>query len=457
MKSSWFVLYTLLLLCGLGMAAPSHYIPPPPVNNNRTTNAVLWQLGKMDDSSAELADYKRASAQLNVPGDWQARVDWTALPKGLKADINPSLNIHYQLARLPRNGVWLSFKLLHSDKAGAQMAVFSNRLMAGLIQLWGTGGTNSSYHWQKTYQLYIPKELLVRGDNVLRLEATRPAWSDAASNASTWWEWDYLKLEALGAPAQEPLHGKMTYLGTTLKQSGNDFRIDARTLAIAPTTFKWMGIAYSGNTIRADYWYDVGNQQPNRLEYLQMLRDLNMSVCVDHISSYHFGLDPNGQMPPSTKDDLKTFFDKYSSYFQYYELENEPTGFAGPHKWGGTHAAIMQLANYINSIKPAHVKTVAPGWAYWDKGGTPNGWEADPVMRRQIEDLCQATNGHSYGFSYTQDRGGSFIENLKTYGGVTDGWPKEYINSTCYRSRHSMENASRKQTTLSTKPCGVTA
>ncbi|MBV9469148.1 MAG: hypothetical protein JO316_10835 [Abitibacteriaceae bacterium] len=35
--------------------------------------------------------------------------------------------------------------------------------------------------------------------------------------------------------------------------------------------------------------------------------------------------------------------------------------------------------------------------------------------------------------------------------------PPIYFNSTCYRSRHSMENASRKQTTLSTKPCGVTA
>ncbi len=397
---------------------------------------TLWQIGTADDSSAEFSDYNAALGSVDAAGP-----SLKSVPKGLKADVNASISIRYTLASVPRNGVRFRFKLLSAHKNGAQMAVFSNTLMAGLIQLWGTQGTSSPYQWKKTYDLYIPRELLRRGPNTLRLQAARPLWAGPEWDDSLRFEWDYLALQVLGAPASEPVHGKMFYLGTTLKHSGSDFKVDEHTVALAPVALQWLGVAYSGNAVRADFWYDVANQQPARLQYLQALRDLNMRVVVDNMGSGHFKLNDDGTMPDKAKADLKAFFDAYGSLFQFYELENEPTNFVGANKWGGTHAAIIALAKYINSIKPPHVIVAAPGWAYGDKQGIPVGWEADPSMRRQIEDLSGATNGHSYGFSYADNKGGSFVEQLRTFEGVSDGWLKPYVNTeTGANNWHSEEN-----------------
>ncbi len=412
--------------------------------NNREKNIPLWQAGKADDSSAEFGDYDAGAKGVVIAANALAGSDWKSVPKGLKASVNPALTIRYSLRAVPANGIELSFKLLHAHKNGPQMAVFSNGLMAGLIQLWGMADTTSPHRWKKTYRLYIPKEMLLRGENALQLQAPRPLWSDAKADPFVWWEWDYLRLAALGAPATEPMHGKMAWLGTTIKQSANNFNYDARTLAITPVMCQWLGIAYSNNPIRADFWHDVSGQQPMRMEFLKELRDLNMTVVADHISSYHASLEADGALSDKTKTDIAAFFTTYGSLFQFYELANEPTGIMGNSKWGGSHAALMILARYINSIKPAHVKTTAPGWAYTDKVGTPPGWERNPAMRRQIEDLCQATNGHSYGFSYADNAGGSFVENLATYGGVSDGWPKPFVNTeTGTNNWHSESNGTR--------------
>ena len=47
---------------------------------------------------------------------------------------------------------------------------------------------------------------------------------------------------------------------------------------------KWLGIAYSGNTMRANFWHDVVDQQPKRMAYLQLLASYNMTVMADFIS-----------------------------------------------------------------------------------------------------------------------------------------------------------------------------
>jgi hypothetical protein len=394
----------------------------------------LWRLGVADGNSAEFADYGpapspaatptgAAAPAVDVPADWKTRTDWKLVPKGLKGDVRPAMDIGYDLPAVPANGVMFSFKLLHAYKGGSEMAVLSNGVMAGMIQLWGTGGTNSTWPWRKTYRLYIPKELLTAGRNVLRLEAPRPLWSDAGVDKFMWWQWDYLQLDALGEPAREPIHGKMTWLGTTMKHSANDFFVNDHTLRVAGPTLRWLGVAYSGNTIRADFWYDVGSQQPRRMEYLQLLRGLNMSVLVDYISSNHFRADADGGLPQKMRDAMDEFFRKYGSLFQYYEISNEPGMFGGD--WKPT----IETARYVNRIKPPHVVTVAPGWAYADRKGSPKGWPRKANCRQAVEALCQATNGHSYGFSYADNRGGSFVENLRTFQGVQDGWPMEYVNT----------------------------
>ncbi|MGD0090296.1 MAG: hypothetical protein ABSE73_10285 [Planctomycetota bacterium] len=391
---------------------------------SQSANTVLWQIGTPDDSSKEFADYQRGNPEaLAIAAENKVQLGPATVSKGLKASVNPSMEITYTLPAVPKHGALFSFKLLHAPKGGAQMGVFSNGIMAGLIQLWGTHGTASPYHWKKTYRLYVPGELLTQGANALRLTAPRPLWSDASVDQQMWWEWDYLMLEALAAPVREPIHGTMSYLGTTMKHSANDFFVNDDTLRLAPLALRWMGIAYSGNTIRADFWYDVVRMQPRRLEYLQLLRDLNLTVIVDNISGSHYRVGPEGKMPQQMKAALQKFFDTYGSLCQWYELGNEPCMF------GGGLAETLELAKYLSEIKPPHVKTAACGWAYGGGKGTPKNWDANVLQRRVVEEDCQATNGHSYGFSYADNKGGSFIENLATYQGVQDGWPIEFVNT----------------------------
>ena len=403
--------------------------------------ATLWQIGRADDSAAEFSAKVVApggAIALAVPADWAGCSDWSSFPDGLRGDSRPALEVAYDLPAVPANGVVFSFKLLNAPKSGAQMAVFSNRLMAGLVQLWGTAGSSSPYQWKKTYRLYIPKEMLAAGKNVLRLQTVRPIWSDASADKQIWFQWDWLRLEALAAPAREPIHGNVAYLGTTLRQSSGTFAVNDDTLRLAPDAFSWLGIAYSGNTIRCDFWQDVARQQPRRLEYLQLLRDLNLTAMVDFVSGSHFHNDKTGKMPPRVEQAMEEFFASYGQLFQYYELGNEPCMF------GGGLAETLEVGRLVNRLKAPHVKATAVGWAYGGGRGTPINWDADPANRRRVEALCQATNGHSYGYSYADNRGGSFLETLATYGGVEDGWPVECLASeTGTNDWHSEENGPR--------------
>ena len=285
------------------------------VGQLEAANPVLWQLGQADDSAAEFSDYQPAASEpLTVPADWQTRMTWNLVPKGLRASTNPAWEIRYDLATVPEHGVLFSFKLLNAPKSGPQLAVFSNRLLAGLIQLWGTAETNSPFPWKKTYRLYIPRELLLAGSNVLRLEATRPLWSDASVDARVWWEWDFLRLEALATAPREPVHGAVVYLGTTLKQD-EGFNINDDLLRMTPAMLQWFGIAYSGNTLRADFWFDVERAQPRRLEYLRLLRDLNLTVLVDFVSGSHFRLAKDRTLPANIQSAMVDFFRQYGDLF----------------------------------------------------------------------------------------------------------------------------------------------
>ena len=162
-------------------------------------DTLLWQIGKADDKSDEFVDFKAASQQIEIPQGRSESAATASAGKGLHGVAHSQLQIAYHLNALPAHGVLFSFKLLDATKNGPQMAVFSNDLMAGLIQLSGTAETNSAYPWKKTYRLYIPRELLAAGRNVLTLKSCRPLWSDASVGPRLWWKWDYLRLEALAA------------------------------------------------------------------------------------------------------------------------------------------------------------------------------------------------------------------------------------------------------------------
>jgi hypothetical protein len=231
----------------------------------------------------------------------------------------------------------------------------------------------------------------------------------------------------------------------TMSDAGFDLNDD--TLRLTPVVLKWLGMAYSGNTMRANFWYDVGNQQPKRLEYLQLLASYNMTVLADFISGNHFKDDPDGQMPPNMKEALKTFLQANGKYIQFYELGNEPCMFGT--MAGGGLAEYVNLAKELNADKPAYMKTVAPGWAYGGgKGGAPWNWDSFVDNRREVEKLCDGINGHSYGYSYADNRGGSFVSELEDFGEVEDGWPKEYLTSeTGANNWHSEENGTHQAST----------
>jgi hypothetical protein len=413
------------------------------------SGSLIWQIGIPDDLSTEFGDFHRGPEVVDIPsvGAVIDAAGCANISRGVSGPINPTFDINYPLTEIPRNGALFTIKLIRAPKSGAQMAVFSNGEFAGMIQLWGTAGTDYPYPWRKTYRLYIPRELLKAGQNELRFTAPHSLWSDASSDKEQWWDWDYLKLEALDSPIAEPWHGKISYLGSTMTMNDSHFTLDDNTLLLAPVVLKWLGIAYSGNTMRANFWIDVGNQQPRRLEYLQLLAQYNMTVLADFISGNHFTNDPGGQMPQKMKGALKGFLGNEGKFIQYYELGNEPCMF-GAARSGGL-AEYLTLARELIADKPASMKIVAPGWAYGGgKGGSPANWDSFVDNRRQVEKLCDAINGHSYGYSYTDNRGGSFVSELEDFGEVEDGWPKEYLTSeTGSNNWHSEENGAHQSST----------
>lgn len=137
--------------------------------------------------------------------------------------------------------------------------------MAGLIQIVGLNGGNTTRKFKETYELYIPKEMLKVGPNELKLSLDRGLYAGAEGDEFHWFEWDYAKLEALGAPATEPIHGRYIRLGTALVSHVLKDR-DLQTMEVT----KWLGLAYSGNVIRSSQF---------SREWLTALRDLNWHPC----------------------------------------------------------------------------------------------------------------------------------------------------------------------------------
>ncbi len=372
------------------------------------SGTLIWQLGERDNLYNEFGNFHKGPEVVAIP-DGTPIIDacnCSKISEGVRASTNSPFDVRYNLKEVPKYGALFTFKLIAAPATGSQMAVFSNGTLAGLIQLWGTTGTDYPYSWRKTYRLYIPKEMLKPGANELRFTAPHPLWSDASADTQMWWKWDYLKMEALGAPISEPWHGNISYLGTNLTFSDTSFAIDENTLHLAPIALKWLGIAYSGNTIRVCFWYDVDKVLTRKMEYLKLLGSLNMTTVVDYISGGHFRNDSNGQIPSKIKDALAAFFRQYGEDVQFYELGNEPCMFGDTN--GGGLAEYLALAKYIDEIKPPSVLLVAPGWAYGGgRGGLPTNWDACAQNRREIEKLCDVINGHSYGYSYTNSKGGS--------------------------------------------------
>lgn len=362
---------------------------------------VLWQLGLDDQNSAEFSDYKTAKPEnVAVPADWSTRTDWSQVSKGVSMTKNGAVVVSYSLDAVPEHGVEFSFRSLDAYVSVPQLAVFSNDTMAGLIQIVGLNGGNTNRKYKETYRLYIPKEMLKTGTNELKLEMDRGLYAGPGGDSYLWFEWDFAKLEALGGPAQEPIHGRYTRLGTSLVPHVLK-DLDIQNVDVA----KWLGLAYSGNVIRSGQ---------NSREWLLALRDLNLAPVNIPFGTY---IDDatlrTGVVPESVKTYYKKLIEDHGDLFEFLEIDNEPGVF------DNAFLADLALATYLKETKAEllpWLTTVAPGWAYWPSKGTPDGWERDPAYRRQIEDLVDMTNGHSYSLSgIAGGEGGALNETMKTY------------------------------------------
>lgn len=389
-------------------------------------NTLLWQLGKANGSSSEMADWNGPSS-VTVPGDWSTRTDWSILPKGLKLNQTGSLEITYTLNAIPEFGVeWSSF-VLDANTSIPQLAVFSNGQMVGLIQIAGLNGSGSKSKFAQTYRLYIPKEMLKAGKNRLLLKADRGLYADKSGDGHIWWEWDYMRLNKLEAPAQEPVHGRITHLGTTL---ANGFDYNENAVRLLPQLSKWLGSAYGGNMYRTSFWSDTqSSYSAFGRNYLMTLKDLNITPLMDIFGGNIMRNQEvlNGTIPASVRKHYLDFVDQYGDLYEYLEVDNEPGLFGSSLKG---NLAIARMLNEERRTRQTNLKIVAPGWAYWPSKGIPDGWERNPEYRRQVEDLADFTNGHSYGGSgIAQARGGALPETLLTYPEAADGLPKPMIMS----------------------------
>ncbi len=393
--------------------------PPTPL-----PGTPLWTLGRDDRSASELADYGSDSVDsLTVPDDWNSRSDWSILPKGLKLDQNGTLVINYSLGEVPTDGVEFRFRLLDAHQVTPQLAVFSNEILAGVIQLVGLEGSDVDLTFQEIYRLYIPKEFLQAGENKLRLSLDRGLYADETGDRFHRFVWDYLTLESLAEPATEPIHGRYVHLGNDFR--ANDANIKARTAFLLT---KWSGVAYSGNWMRVGITIEQNNLADSRRAYLETLRDLNFNT-MPLVFSTNFLNDEAAGGSVTTKGikQFETYLESYGDLLTALEISNEPGLFNTEQV---SNVAVTQLVLDKRATYAPQLKVVAPGWAYWPTNGTPSGWARQPDQRRPVEELADLTNGHSYTTSGTQGIGGSLAETLRTYNDYDgDGFPKPMVMS----------------------------
>lgn len=399
---------------------------------------VLWRLRQTAEAARSLETEGIAAQNL--------------LSSGMNAAQNAILNLHYTLTKIPDNGVLFHVKINNASKAIPQMAVFSNHQLSGIIQIAGVEGANAASAFHKTYELYIPKEMLSLGANELKLEAIHCLYCSASENKYLWWTWDELSLSGLLAPIQEPIHGSYIQTGTNL--NNNQYYYDDAAVMHLPYVMKWLGIAYSGNIMRTGCASNIGKSCAAIQPYYETLKEYNMQAVSFNLFTGNVKLKADGSLSDEAVQILKNYLTEYGSLFQYYEVDNEPGLF------NRSKAVDLAVAKWLNKNRAKYaplLKIVAPGWSYSStyaakscknqisgkesRCGDPDGWERDPKQRMELEAITDLTNGHSYGDSYSDEQGGSLVENIKTFNGAVEGLPKPMLNTEFGTSDSHNDNA----------------
>ncbi|MBC7980189.1 MAG: hypothetical protein H7Y36_06470 [Armatimonadetes bacterium] len=416
---------------------------------------TLWRVGLENGTRTEFDGALSTPAPTNyaVPSDWNTRTtfpEWAGISHGTWDAGRRVFDaaISYNLATVPAHGAEFQIKTINAGKFVPQLAVFSNGKLAGIINMIGTRHFNDpsagTTEFGDLYRVYIPKEFLQTGTNTLRLKKLAQPYAANATDslmasdntAYLSFEYDYFKIVALASPATEPIHGRYINLNADTPRASGGFAVDDAEVAQKPKALRWLGTAYSGNLNRATFWRDVQGSMPRRLEYLQMLRDMNMQVILDYYSRLRepaqtdnqndWTINAQGQLLPGPINDINSFFTQFGGLAQYYELSNEPCNPGA----NDSFLASKAVAAHISSIRPSHLKLVAPGYAFNNGAGFPHHWDFSVQNRRELEAHVQATNCHAYRDGYVE----AFEAALNSYApqnpaGYANGLPLEFVNT----------------------------
>jgi len=409
---------------------------------------VLWRIGLRDDSCEEFTGTRSPETYI-APQNWAQKTTWpevaprvTGHPdRHVESDVL-DISVEYELEAPAANGLLFRLKTVNSSSFVTEVAVFSNGFPCGILQTVGTEGwlgeDRAARVFGSTYSVYMPPEFLQAGANTLRLQKLgQPYCRTNAAYCSL--ILDCLELLALSEPPREPLHSRLVYLGSQL----GEFSFNEQTLVSEPLAWEWLGMAYCGNPIRATYWDNTQHLAPKSVEYLETARDYNMQVVLNytHCAKTSRSGKPDfatadGDLDTFWKEKMRGAFERWGPLVQYYEVTNEPCMSISDVPM----VAALAVAKYAREIKPPHMKIVAPSWTYGGGFGEPKDWDKDVANRLAVEAFCDATNGHSYGNSYVGPRG-SFLSTIDSFGVdgvITDGFPREYVNTETgtHRSSH---------------------
>ncbi|KWX83453.1 hypothetical protein AMQ83_31320 [Paenibacillus riograndensis] len=105
-----------------GTVAAATYDPP----------GLLWQVGTPDNSSAEFTVYNNVYSNLTLP---LPAGSWNTVAKGMKADVNGTVNLTFDLAAVSEHGVEFSFRVICEITASHQFDVFTNGHTSELVQV----------------------------------------------------------------------------------------------------------------------------------------------------------------------------------------------------------------------------------------------------------------------------------------------------------------------------------
>jgi hypothetical protein len=409
---------------------------------------VLWRIGANDNKSDEFTGTSFPDS-LDIPADWPTRTQWPQFPPHVDGSKKGKVDVAFgfDLDKAPVNGAIFRFKTINASSVVTELAVFANELPCGILQMLGTESfCPKEMRFGNTFSVYVPPDFLKPGRNTLRLTKLGQPYN-RQNFSFTSFTWDYMELAAPDAPVADPVHSRPVHIGL----AWGDFGASKPQFEAEEKAWEWTGIAYSGNPVRVLFWNDTWGDvtKPKTwglvkepLAYLQAIRQYHMRTIVDfanlgsHRKTGQTWTTTDGELTDHWKKQFDALFAGFGSYLDYYEICNEPCmGISDV-----PMSAALATAKYLKQTKPDHMKLAAPGWTFGGGRGEPENWDADVNNRKAIEAYCDAGNGHAYGDSYRKDHGGSFIENIRTYGkdGLTldNGFPREMISTEMGTARH---------------------